>query len=53
MMTAKILLWSAVAFMVFGTLAFIALVAAIIRAWRLERRARVREAMDPVRRIRR
>lgn len=55
MMSAKLILWSLVAFPL-GTLAFAAVVDVAVNLWRDMRRRRrdaARWAMDPVRRLRR
>lgn len=51
-MSARILIWALAAFLVFGALAFAALIAVVINAWRRQRREAARWAMDPVRRLR-
>jgi hypothetical protein len=51
-MSAKLLFWALCAFLIFGAIAFLAVVACVLRSWRRQRREAARWAMDPVRRLR-
>lgn len=52
-MSARFLIWALGAFLVFGAVAFLALIAVVVDHFRSKRRERVREAFDPVRPLRR
>ena len=51
-MSAKLLFWSLCAFLVFGALAFLAVVCVVCQALRRQRAEQKRWAMDPVTKIR-
>lgn len=52
-MTARFLIWALAAFLAFGALFFLAVVAVVLRSWKRQRDDAKRWALTPMRRLRR